>query len=121
MSTKIQKRIKEIDDKFSNLNFRDYEFVDVVLWGIKNDIGVHRLNPTELEIEDAVSVFCRDGYHMIYVYLRGFEIHNRRCVECQRVFLEVDRQNDLNVCKDCDLKEKDKGNKGPAGRVKKYE
>ena len=106
MSTIIQKRIREIESKFNELNFRDYEIVDAVLFKIKNNIGIHRLNPTESEIEDAVSVFCRDGYPVIYVYLRGFEMHNRRCMECQCVSLEVDRQNDLNVCKDCNLKEK---------------
>ena len=49
------------------------EFIQVpkFLWGRVNEIGIHRLEPTERDLEEAADVAERDGFERIYCYCDG--------------------------------------------------
>lgn len=52
--------------------FRDYEFRHASDWGkVSIPRSINLLNPTDAELDAAVSVFVRDGYSIIVIYLRG--------------------------------------------------
>lgn len=50
--------------------FRDYEFRPASDWAkVSIPRSINLLNPTDAELDDAVSVFARDGYSTIVIYL----------------------------------------------------
>lgn len=50
--------------------FRDYEFQPASKWAkLSIPRSINLLNPTDAELDDALSVFVRDGYSTIVIYL----------------------------------------------------
>jgi len=74
MSIKLQIQLRfrgRLSDYLeANCNFRDYYFHDADKFkSINLPASIHLLHPTEDEIDDAIAVFCRDGYNSIHIYL----------------------------------------------------
>lgn len=62
---------KQIENYLENeCALRDYRFKSARFW-MKTSIprSINLLNPTKQNLEDAVSVFSRDGYGVIVIYL----------------------------------------------------
>jgi len=70
MKNKVRSLIKQrIENYLENeCDFRDYEFRSADQWP-GGGIGIHRLRPTENDLDDAVDVFIRDGFPCIYIYI----------------------------------------------------
>ena len=70
---RTQKRKLEIINLLENeYHFRDYVFLRSSQWKkITRAASINLLNPTNNELEDAINIFCRDGYSVILIYLGG--------------------------------------------------
>ncbi len=53
----------------NNCAFRDYELHSASLFRKLTIQGMHILRPFEFELDDALSVFNRDGYGTIHIYV----------------------------------------------------
>ena len=49
--------------------FRDYRILPAKYYGKVHRVGMHLLEPQTWDLDDALSVFSRDGYPMIYIYI----------------------------------------------------
>ena len=67
----IQKRKTEIIEYLENeAHFRDYKLLKASQWRKVNKArSINLLNPSNFDLDDALSVFVRDGYSTILIYL----------------------------------------------------
>jgi hypothetical protein len=63
--------IRRIEDYLENeCHFRDYEFYSVADFGlVGKPSSINIKYPTKKCLDDALDVFCRDGYNTINLYL----------------------------------------------------
>lgn len=62
---------KQIENYLENeCAFRDYQFVKASQWGkLSVRSSINLLNPSFYDLDDALSVFVRDGFETIVIYL----------------------------------------------------
>lgn len=53
--------------------FRDYEILDIALYGTLSKVGIHKriddFKDLEYEINDSINAFCQHGFSIIYFYV----------------------------------------------------